>query len=65
MKKTTKKTLLYGMIFSASLNLNGCVYGPPQGVQDLYEDSIITASEDEQAETVSDEYVRSGQDTQQ
>ena len=38
MKKTTKKTLLYG---------------------------IITASENELAETVSDEYVRSGHDTQQ
>ncbi|MBP5493521.1 MAG: hypothetical protein J6X97_00375 [Lachnospiraceae bacterium] len=41
MKKEVKKAVVAGAIFSAALNLNGCVYGPPQS--DSFLDSLRDA----------------------
>ena len=51
MKKEVKKAVVAGAIFSAALNLNGCVYGPPQSESflDSLKDAQTVAESAEEA----------------
>ena len=53
MKKEVKKAVVAGAIFSAALNLNGCVYGPPQSesfLDSLRESQTVAESNEEAPE---------------
>ena len=51
MKKEVKKAVVATAIFSAALNLNGCVYGPPQteSFLDSLRDAQTVAESNEEA----------------
>ena len=51
MKKEVKKAVVATAIFSAALNLNGCVYGPPQSESflDSLKDAQTVAESAEEA----------------
>lgn len=40
--KKSKNTLLAALAFSAAINLNGCVYGPPYDPSDFTSDPAIS-----------------------
>ena len=57
MNKNVKKSVILGAIFTAAMNMNGCVYGPPQEsnlLNDLIDNkTTIVENTDVETESIS------------